>query len=125
MPSQRTAALYTRVSTEDQGQGYSLQSQFEACRALAEKEGYTVSDTYVFSDEVSGATLDRPDLRQLRQAIANGNIAAVAVYDTDRLSRSLGHLLLLMEEYQTAGVAGRLLFQIQGSVAKFERAKMT
>src|SRR5262245_18220245 len=92
------AAIYARVSSEDQGKGFSLPSQVKACQTLASQAGYAVPDSYVFCDEMSGTTLDRPGLRQLRELVTRRAIAAVVIYDPDRLSRNLGHQLLLAEE---------------------------
>jgi uncharacterized protein (DUF302 family) len=38
----RFAAIYARVSTEDQGKGFSIPTQIDACQQLATREGYTV-----------------------------------------------------------------------------------
>jgi DNA invertase Pin-like site-specific DNA recombinase len=43
--SLRYAAIYARVSTEDQGKGFSLPTEIEACQRLAEREGYTVIES--------------------------------------------------------------------------------
>jgi pyruvoyl-dependent arginine decarboxylase (PvlArgDC) len=55
-PGSLLAAIYARVSTEDQGKGFSLPSQIAACQTLASKSGYTVPDSHVFTDEMSGTT---------------------------------------------------------------------
>jgi site-specific DNA recombinase len=80
----RLCALYARVSTDEQVDGFSLSTQVAACRALAEQEGYTVTDATIFQDEgVSGTTLDRPALKRMRQMIYDGALAAVCVLDPD------------------------------------------
>jgi site-specific DNA recombinase len=62
------AAIYARVSTEDQGKGYSIPTQIEACQIFAKEHGYTVPETHVCTDEgISGATMDRPALQQVRE----------------------------------------------------------
>src|SRR5215510_14710353 len=54
----RYAAIYARVSTEDQGKGYSIPTQIEACQRLAQQEGYAVPESHIFIDEgLSGTTL--------------------------------------------------------------------
>jgi site-specific DNA recombinase len=84
----RYAAIYARVSTEDQGKGFSIPTQIEACQKLAEHEGYTVPETHVLIDEgISGTILDRPALRRLRELVQTKAIAAAIVYDPDRLAR--------------------------------------
>ena len=60
-----------RVSTEDQGKGYSVPTQIEACHQLAQRKGYTVPESHVFIDAgISGTTLDRPALHRLRDLVA-------------------------------------------------------
>ena len=92
------AAIYARVSTEDQGKGFSIPTQIDACQQLATREGYTVPESHVLIDEgISGTTMDRPSLRKLRDLVNARAIMAAIVYDPDRLSRNLGHQLLLAE----------------------------
>jgi site-specific DNA recombinase len=132
------AAIYARVSTEDQGKGFSIPTQIEAGQKLADREGYSVPDANVLIDEgISGTTMDRPGLRALRELVLAKAIAAVIVIDSDRLSRNLGHQLLLAEELERAGVTllivshpmeqgpeGWLFFQMRGALAEYERAKI-
>jgi Resolvase, N terminal domain len=47
----KCAAMYARVSTEDQGKGFSIPTQIEACQELAARAGYTVPQAYVLIDE--------------------------------------------------------------------------
>jgi site-specific DNA recombinase len=99
------AAIYARVSTEDQGKGFSIPTQIGAAQQLATREGYTVPEAYVLIDEgTSGTTMDRPSLRKLRDLVNARAIMAAIVYDPDRLSRNLGHQLLLAEEFERATV---------------------
>ncbi|HNC32255.1 MAG TPA: recombinase family protein, partial [Cyclobacteriaceae bacterium] len=64
----KKAAIYSRVSTDEQAKGYSLQTQIEACQAYAQERGYTV--TAAFSDDYTGAAIDRPELNKLRDYMA-------------------------------------------------------
>jgi site-specific DNA recombinase len=135
---QAHAAIYARVSTEDQGKGFSIPTQIEACQKLADREGYTVPESHILVDEgISGTTMDRPGLRKLRDLVNAKAITAVVVHDPDRLSRNLGHQLLLAEEFERAGVKllivshpleqgpeGWLFFQMRGALAEYERAKI-
>jgi len=131
----KRAVLYARVSTDEQGKGFSLPTQLEACREYAEEHGFTVAGK--FADEFTGTSLDRPGLDQLRDLIANDTIEAVIIYDLDRLSRRAIHQMLLEEEFARAGVEthyvlgqydntpeGRLQKQIKGAIAEYERAKI-
>jgi site-specific DNA recombinase len=134
----RFAAIYARVSTEDQGKGFSIPTQIDACQQLATREGYIVPESHVLLDEgISGTTLDRPGLHHLRELVQARAIAAVIVIDPDRLSRNLGHQLLLAEEFERTyvkllivshpmdhGPEGWLFFQMRGALAEYERAKI-
>jgi site-specific DNA recombinase len=133
----RYAAIYVRVSTEDQGKGYSIPTQIEACQALAQQQGYRVPEQYVFTDDLTGTILERPVLQQVRELIRSRAIQAAIVYDLDRLSRKHGHQLLLLEECERAEVAvlvasspieatpeGTLLLHMKGAMAEYERAKI-
>jgi hypothetical protein len=124
----KCAAIYARVSTEDQGKGFSIPTQIDASQELAAREGYTVPESYVLIDEgISGTTTDRPNLPKLRDLVNTRAIMAAIVYDPDRLSRNLGHQLLLAEEFERANVKllivshpleqgpeGWLFFQMRG-----------
>lgn len=84
------AAVYCRVSTDLQGDnGTSLDTQLAGCRAYCQRLGYSIVDEV--QEARSGATLDRPGLRALRERIGRGEVDALVVYDLDRLSRSQNH----------------------------------
>ncbi len=128
---------YARVSTEDQVKhGYGLPSQLEACHKYAEDQSWTVV-AEVTDDGISGAILDRPGLDRIRDMAKAGLIEGIVVYELDRLSRKLAYQLIIEEELKQAGVAihyvlgnygdtdeGRLMKQIRGAIAEFERAKI-
>src|SRR5215467_3871048 len=131
------AALYGRVSTEEQAEKFGLASQLTELRALAAQRGYAVApDGEYLDDGYTGAELDRPALTRLRDAAHARLFHVVLVHDPDRLSRNLGHLLLLEEEFEKAGVRleflttpredtpeGQLLLHVKGAVAQYERSK--
>jgi site-specific DNA recombinase len=86
---------------------------------------------------MSGATLKRPGLDQIRDMAANQEVQAVIVAEQDRLSRSLAHTMLLVEEFERQRVEllfvrepqddtpeGRMLFQMKGMFKEYERAKI-
>jgi Resolvase, N terminal domain len=72
-------ATYSRVSTDDQVLAYGLTSQRHELRELAGRKGCPVAAE--FSDEgISGATLDRPALTQLRDGVRDGRYRVVLVH---------------------------------------------
>lgn len=132
------AAIYCRVSTEDQErEGTSLDSQLEACLAKAKGLGYEVPSEFTISETYSGLSLDRPKLNQLTEWVRNKEVDAVIAYTLDRLSRDPVHFIILQEELERAGVAlimvtedvdssdmGKLIAHIRGFAAKLEAEKI-
>jgi site-specific DNA recombinase len=134
----KTAAIYTRVSSERQREEQTIGSQREALIEYAHSEGYLVADQWIFQDEgYSGASLVRPGLERLRDVAAEGQIEAVLIYSPDRLSRRYAYQVLLCEEFARHGVdvvfiksakattpEEELLLQFQGMIAEYERAQI-
>ncbi len=131
----KQAAIYSRVSTDEQAKGYSLKTQIEAGQAYAKERGYIVAIT--FSDDYTGAAIDRPELNKLRDYIMRNPLDVVIVYDVDRLARKSAYQFLIEEEFKHAGVLiefvmgqyedtdeGRLQKQIKGVIAEYEKAKI-
>ena len=134
----KTAAIYTRVSSERQKQQRTIGSQVDALIEYAQANAYGVPDEWVFEDEgYSGAVLVRPGLERVRDLAAEGQIEAVLVYSPDRLSRKYAYQVLLVEEFARQGVEmvfiqgpkastpeGQLLVHFQGMIAEYERAQI-
>ncbi|MBX6378222.1 MAG: recombinase family protein, partial [Clostridia bacterium] len=136
-PRRCTAAVYIRVSTEDQARrGYSLADQRAACLARAVALG--ARHVEVFADGgVSGSLLERPGLNALRAGLREGRFGLVVCLEPDRLARNLAHQLLLTEEIERAGARlefvgfewqrtpeGELFFALRGAIAQYEREKI-
>lgn len=116
---------YARVSTEDQ----SLDSQLDALRGAGAER--------VFEDRVTGTVRRRPELDRLLEQLRHGDVVVVTKYD--RLARSLRDLLdivegirergagfrSLAEDIDTTTPAGRLVFHVFGSIAEFERERIS
>ena len=131
-------ALYGRVSTEDQAERFGLASQVSELQALARQRSYTIPAGGEFIDDgYSGTDLDRPALTRLREAIRRRLFDVVLIHDPDRLARKLSLQLLLMEEFERAGVRvefkttpkgdtpeTQLLLHMRGAIAEFERLKI-
>jgi len=112
---------YTRVSTLDQNP--ELQRD-----ALAQ-----AGCERIFEDRISGAKAERPGLTEALRFVRSGD--SLVVWRLDRLGRSLKHLIEVVEQLETQGVGfvslqegfdtatsgGRLVFQLFGALAEFER----
>lgn len=132
------AAIYCRVSTEDQErEGTSLDTQLKACQDKAQELGYEISEKYTIRETYSGLSLDRPKLAQLRQWVRDEEVDAVVAYTLDRLSRDPVHFIILQEEMERSGVGlvlvtedldnsdlGLLITHIKGYAAKLEAEKI-
>ena len=131
-------ALYARVSSEQQSEAKTVESQVADLRAKIAARGETLAAEQEFVDDgYSGATLIRPALERLRDVIAAGGIDRLYVHCPDRLARNYAHQVLLLDEFTRAGVEvvflnrevgqtpeDQLLLQVQGMIAEYERAKI-
>src|SRR6266849_4274895 len=131
-------AIYARVSSEQQSEAKTVESQVADLRAKVAATGETLGAEQEFVDNgYSGATLIRPALERLRDVIAAGGIDRLYVHCPDRLARNYAHQVLLLDEFVRAGVEvvflnrevgqtpeDQLLLQVQGMIAEYERAKI-
>src|SRR4051794_17698684 len=134
----RMAAIYARVSSEQQREENTIASQTALLIEFAQSHDLEVPGEWVFEDEgYSGATLERPGLERVRDLAAEGQIQVVLAYSPDRLSRKYAYQILLIEEFARHGVETRfvkapqgdsaedqLLVQFQGMIAEYERAQI-
>ncbi|MGI0156506.1 MAG: recombinase family protein, partial [Thermoplasmata archaeon] len=132
------AALYARVSSEQQEHERTIDSQLAALGDLARSRGWEVPPALVYRDEgYSGSRLDRPGLDALRDAASEGKVSRLVVYCPDRLARNYVHQQILLEELEHRGVEvhfverpvtdrpeDKLLVQMQGVIAEYERTKI-
>ncbi len=110
------AALYARVSTLQQEQEATIESQVAAIEAFAQSHGYRLLKEFYFLDQaVSGAQLARPALDRLRDLAAEGLFEVVLCLSPDRLARQYVHQWVLLEELRQAGVT--VVFVNQPAVA--------
>ena len=101
----RKAAIYARVSSQKQKEGDTIESQVNALREFANKERFEIPENWVFLDNgVSGTTLQRPALDDLRDMIRTESVEAILIHAPDRLSRNYPHQLILLEEFRRCGV---------------------
>ena len=128
-------AIYIRISTDEEHQPFSLEAQIAKLSAyITSQPGWEMVGK-PYRDEASGATLERPDLQKALAAARAGRFDVLLVYRVDRLARSLRGLVHILDELDQAGVvfrsatepfdtstpAGRMLVQMLGVFAQFER----
>jgi len=115
---------YARVSTQDQDTDAQIAAlKISGCELI-------------FQEKASGGRWDRPELHRLLGQLRKGDV--LVVWKLDRLSRSLKDVLLLIEKVEQAGAgfrsltevidttspAGRMMMQMVGTFAEFERAML-
>jgi hypothetical protein len=99
------AAIYARVSSENQVEAKTIESQLTALRERIVVDDLSVPEERTFVDEgYSGTTLARPGLEQLRDVAAAGGLDRLYVHSPDRLARKYAYQVLLVEELTNAGV---------------------
>ena len=137
-PPPLQAAIYARVSSDQQAERHTIDSQLSDLKARAARDGHGVGDDDLFVDNGhSGSTLIRPALERLRDPIDLSVIDVVYIHAPDRLARSYAHQVLVMEEFTRAGTSvvflnrpiadtpeDALLLQLQGMFAEYERTKL-
>src|SRR5215475_1950198 len=126
-------ALYSRVSSEEQREGQTIDSQVSEIDRFARDKGWIVSGVYK-DDGWSGAQLMRPNLDRLRDDASKGVFDAVLINDVDRLARDVSHLGIVKRDLERHAVqvifrklpaenspTHNLMVNILGSFAEFER----
>lgn len=131
-------AIYARVSTEAQEARGTIGSQLEVLRERAADAGDEIVAEFL-DDGHSGARLDRPGLDALRDAAEAGLFDGVWCLSPDRLARVYAYQVVVLDEFARFGVRmlfsdapvidddpqARLLTQVQGVIAEYERAKIS
>ena len=130
----KRVALYGRTSTD---RSQTVENQLRVLREVGERLNWSIVAVHV--DEGISGTKGRdrrPGLDALLMIITRGEVDLVAAWSVDRLGRSLPDLVGLLADVQARGVdlylhqqgldtstpSGRLLFQMLGVFAEFERA---
>src|SRR6266542_4272999 len=115
----RTAAIYARVSSDQQREAHTIASQTAALIEWARTLDFEVPTAWIVEDEgYSGATLERPGLERVRDLAAEGQIQAMLAYSPDRLSRKYAYQILLIEEFARHGVEMVFVKSPQGDSAE-------
>lgn len=138
--ARKRCAIYTRKSTEHglQQDFNTLDAQRAVCSAYIESQqhrGWSECDKAYEDAAQSGATLERPAMKELLADIERGRVDVVVVYKLDRLSRSLLDFVRLIDVFERYGVSfvcitqnfdtadslGRLVMNVLLTFAQFER----
>lgn len=128
--------VYARVSSQEQAEeGYSIGEQEEKLKAYCVAMGYKVNRVAV-DPGYSGASLDRPGIKEVISDVKHGRCKKVIVWKLDRLSRSQKDTLILLEDvffpngcafvslnenFDTATPIGRCIVGVLAAFAQMER----
>src|ERR1017187_3200539 len=126
-------AIYARVSTEEQREGQTIDSQIAELERFSREKGWLIAGIY--KDEGwSGGVMERPELDRLRDDAQKGVFEAVLINDVDRLARDVAHLGVIKRDLEKKGIkvifrklpsdaspTYNLMVNILGSFAEFER----
>jgi site-specific DNA recombinase len=133
----KKAAIYARVSSQKQKDDETIESQELILREFGIKEGYQIPETWAFLDNgISGQSLQRPALDELRDLVRTELVDAILIYAPDRLARSYPYQLILLDEFRRCGVKvyfiknapqgdtpeAIMFTHFQGIFAEYERA---
>ena len=133
MARKRSAAIYVRVSTDKQ----TVENQVKELRQIAERRGWEVVAQYSDAGISGSKGRDgRPGLDQMLKDAQRRRFDVVMAWAIDRLGRSLIDLLGTIQTLEACSVdlyldqqaidtttpAGRLMFQVTGAFAEFERS---
>lgn len=130
------AALYIRVSTEEQAvEGQSVDAQIETLTQYCKLYDIEIYDIYKDLGVSGKSAKNRPSLQLMLRDACSKKFNMVLVWKISRLSRSLKDLLLILdqlekndivfssysEKFDTSTPVGRMTLQLLGSIAEFER----
>ncbi len=129
-------AIYGRVSSTNQENEGTIETQIAAVKEYANAKGYIIVREYL-DNGWSGDSIVRPELDKLRVDAKKKVWEAVLVYDPDRLARRYSYQELVMDELREAGAevifvttpaptnsVEKILYGVQGLFAEYERAKI-
>lgn len=132
----RTIAVYARVSSSNQENEGTIETQLSAIHDYAAKNNYTIIQEYL-DNGWSGDNIVRPELDKLRVDAKKKIWDTVLIYDPDRLARRYSYQELILDELREGGITvlfvttppptnsiEKILYGVQGLFAEYERAKI-
>ncbi len=126
------AAIYTRVSTEDQAkEGFSLGAQLEKLKSYCKARDWVIAEEYI-DDGYSGRNVKRPEYSRMMEEMDRWD--ALLVIKMDRIHRNSKNFMLMMEELKknekefvsmtesldTSTAMGRFVMDIIQRIAQLE-----
>jgi site-specific DNA recombinase len=130
-------AFYTRISTDEDHQKYSLGAQKDRLEAFCKSQyGEEWELAKIYRDTDSGTHMNRPGLEEMLYDAECQAFNTLLVFRVDRLSRKVRELAQMVEEldkygvalrsitepFDTANAAGKMMLQMLGVFAEFEHA---
>jgi site-specific DNA recombinase len=130
-------AFYTRISTDEDHQKYSLGAQSERLEAFCKAQyGDDWRLHKLYRDTESGTHMNRPGLEEMLYDVGARAFDTLLVFRVDRLSRKVRELAQMVDEltkngvalksitepFDTANAAGKMMLQMLGVFAEFEHA---
>lgn len=108
MVSVRAAAVYARISSDQDGRGLGVKRQVADCRRLAADRGWVIAEEYIDNDVSAYSGKPRPSYERMVGDVRAGLRDAVIVYNLDRLHRrpvELEEFVVLCEAAGLSNVA--------------------
>jgi len=135
----RVVALYIRVSTEEQVQGFSLEAQKNALDDYCRERQLDIYKLYIDAGRSGKSISGRPSLNEMLEDARSEHFQQVLCLRLSRLSRSLKDLLSITELFDKHGITlhsltenlqtdtpmGKFALQMLGSIAEHERNQIT
>lgn len=130
-------AFYTRISTDEDHQKYSLGAQSERLEAFCKSQfGHDWRLHKIYTDTDSGTHMNRPGLEMMLNDAGHRRFNQLLVFRVDRLSRKVRELALMVDDltkngvvlrsitepFDTSSAAGKMMLQMLGVFAEFEHA---
>ena len=128
--------FYTRISTDEDHQKYSLDAQRDRLDAYCKSQYDEYEVIKLYRDASSGTNMNRPGLEEMLYDAENKLFDTLIVFRVDRLSRNVRQLAQMVETltefgvvlrsstepFDTSNSAGKMMLQMLGVFAEFEHA---